>query len=76
VTTPLGLVIVGVIVVALIGLTLAVPLLGLILGAVFLVGLLVWFFFLAGSRRTPSELAQRVDEQQHLGPGGPDDPER
>jgi hypothetical protein len=33
-----------------------------------------WFFVVGASGRTPREVARRADEQESLGPGGPDDP--
>ena len=36
----------------------------------------VWFFMLAGSRRTAGDIARRPPKQEFLGPGGPDDPDR
>jgi hypothetical protein len=50
------------------------PLLGLILAAVIVVGGLVWFFALAGSKTTTSEVVHEAPDQEFLGPGGPDDP--
>jgi hypothetical protein len=42
--------------------------------AVVIVGGLVWFFALAGSKTTTSEVVREAPEQEFLGPGGPDDP--
>ena len=45
----------------------------LILAALVVLG---WLLVLAFSRRTPSDVAQRADEGEFFGPGGPDDPNR
>lgn len=47
-----------------------------VLGA--LAGLLVigYFLFMAFSRRAPSDVTREAHEQEFLGPGGPDDPDR
>jgi hypothetical protein len=50
------------------------PLLGLILAAVVIIGGLVWFFALAGSKTTTSEVVREAPDQEFFGPGGPDDP--
>jgi hypothetical protein len=50
------------------------PLLGVILAAGVIVGGLVWFFALAGSKTTTSEVVREAPDQEFLGPGGPDDP--
>lgn len=40
-----------------------------------LVGLVVvGWIVMAAARRTPRDVLQRVEEREHLGPGGPDDP--
>jgi hypothetical protein len=52
------------------------PLLGAILAVVAIVGGLIWFFALAGSKTTGSEVVRDSQEQEFLGPGGPDDPNR
>jgi hypothetical protein len=52
------------------------PLLGLILAVVVIVGGLIWFFALAGSKTTTSEVVRETPDQEFLGPGGPDDPNR
>jgi hypothetical protein len=52
------------------------PLLGLIFAAVVIIGGLVWFFALAGSKTTTSEVVRDAPDQEFLGPGGPDDPNR
>jgi hypothetical protein len=43
-----------------------------------LAGLLVvgYFLVMAFSRRTPTEVTREAHEQEFLGPGGPDDPNR
>ena len=50
------------------------PLLGVILAVGVIVGALVWFFALAGSKTTTSEVVREATDQEFLGPGGPDDP--
>ena len=50
------------------------PLLGVILAAGVVVGGLVWFFGLAGSKTTTTEVVREAPDQEFLGPGGPDDP--
>jgi hypothetical protein len=35
-----------------------------------------WFALAGASRKTPSEVAGRANDQELLGPGGPDDPNR
>jgi hypothetical protein len=52
------------------------PLLGVILAAVVIVGGLIWFFALAGSKTTTGEVVREAPDQEFLGPGGPDDPNR
>jgi hypothetical protein len=43
-----------------------------------LAGLVVvgWFVMMGLARRAPTEVASRAKEQEFLGPGGPDDPNR
>ena len=50
------------------------PLLGAILAGVILIGGTIWFLALGGSETTAGEVARETDEQEVLGPGGPDDP--
>lgn len=50
------------------------PLLAAILGAVVIVGGIVWFVAMGGSKTTAGEVARESHEQEFLGPGGPDDP--
>jgi hypothetical protein len=50
------------------------PIVGLILGVVAIVGAFVWFLALGGSKTTPGEVTRETQEQEFLGPGGPDDP--
>ncbi|HEX5469869.1 MAG TPA: hypothetical protein VFW80_12565 [Gaiellaceae bacterium] len=52
------------------------PLLGAILAVVAIVGALVWFFMLAGSKTGGGEVVRETHDQEFLGPGGPDDPNR
>jgi hypothetical protein len=37
---------------------------------------IVWMLMAARTGRAPSETIQAVDSPDHLGPGGPDDPNR
>jgi hypothetical protein len=50
------------------------PLLGAILAGAAIIGAVVWFMALAGSKTTTSEVVRETHEQEFLGPGGPDDP--
>jgi hypothetical protein len=52
------------------------PLLGAILAAVSIVGGIIWFVTAAGSGAKPCEIAREASDQEFLGPGGPDDPNR
>jgi hypothetical protein len=47
---------------------------GPILGAVLIVGGIVWLLAAGGSGTTATEAVQETHEQEFLGPGGPDDP--
>jgi hypothetical protein len=40
------------------------------------IGVIVWLLAAGGARRMPSEAIQRTETPEHLGPGGPDDPNR
>ena len=50
------------------------PLLGAILAGVILIGGTIWFLALGGSETTAGDVARETNEQEFLGPGGPDDP--
>jgi hypothetical protein len=52
------------------------PLLGAIIAAAAIIGGLVWFFALAGSKTTTGEVVREAPDQEFFGPGGPDDPNR
>jgi hypothetical protein len=52
------------------------PIVGAILAVVLIVGGIVWFVAAGGSGRTAGEVAREAPDQEFLGPGGPDDPER
>lgn len=71
-----AILIVGIVVAAVIGLSIAFggPILGAILAGIVIVGAIVWFFALGSSRTTAGEVARETNEQEFLGPGGPDDP--
>jgi predicted transporter len=45
----------------------------LILAALVVLG---WLLVLAFSKRTPTDVVRKADEQEFFGPGGPDDPNR
>jgi hypothetical protein len=40
------------------------------------IGVIVWLLAAGGARRTPGEAIQQTETPEHLGPGGPDDPNR
>ena len=71
-----AILIVGIAAAAVIGLSIAFggPILGAILAGVLIVGGIVWFVAMGGSGTTPREVASEANEQEFLGPGGPDDP--
>jgi hypothetical protein len=50
------------------------PIVGLILGAVVIVGAFVWFLALGSSKTSAGEVARQAPDHELLGPGGPDDP--
>ena len=52
------------------------PLVALILAVIAVVAAVVWLVGLGTSRQTPGDVARRADENELLGPGGPDDPNR
>jgi hypothetical protein len=49
------------------------PILGAVLAGIIIVGGIVWFLAMAGSKTTPGEVAREPHEQEFFGPGGPDD---
>ena len=71
-----AILIVGIAAAAVIGLSIAFggPILGAILAGVLIVGGVIWFLAMGGSGTTPREVAAEANEQEFLGPGGPDDP--
>jgi hypothetical protein len=71
-----AIIIVGIAVAAVIGLSIVFggPLLGAILAGVLIIGGLIWFIAMGSSGTTAGEVAREVNEQEFLGPGGPDDP--
>ena len=56
------------------GLVFGGPIIGAILAGVIIIGGIVWLLAAGGSRTTATEAVQETDEQEFLGPGGPDDP--
>ena len=59
------------------GFVLGGPLVGVILAVVAIVGGAIYLLTLGGSGRTPGDVARGADEQEELlGPGGADDPNR
>ena len=75
---PVSLVIVGTLVLAVL-LAALLPGAGVIAGsAIVLIGIavVVWLLVAARSGQAPSEVAAQTEEQELLGPGGPDDPRR
>ena len=73
-----AIILVGVAAAAIIGMSIVFggPLVGAILAVVLIVGGIVWFLAAGGSGRTAGEVAREAPDQEFLGPGGPDDPER
>jgi hypothetical protein len=71
-----AVILIGVFAAAIIGLgtVFGGPIVGLILGVIAIVGGLVWFLALGGSKTTAGEVAREAPDQEFLGPGGPDDP--
>jgi hypothetical protein len=73
-----SIIVIGIAAAVIIGLsfTFGGPLVGAILAAVLIVGGIIWFITAAGSGAEPSEIAREAPDQEFLGPGGPDDPNR
>jgi hypothetical protein len=73
-----AIIIVGLIAAAVIGLGTAFggPIVGAILAAVVIVGGIAWFAALGGAKKSAGEVAREAPDQEFLGPGGPDDPNR
>jgi hypothetical protein len=71
-----AIVVIGVLAAAVVGLSIAFggPILAAILGAVIIVGGIVWFIAAGSSKTTAGEVVRETHEQEFLGPGGPDDP--
>jgi hypothetical protein len=71
-----AIIIIGVAAAAVIGLSTAFggPILGAILAGVIIIGGILWFLAMGGSKTTAGEVARETHEQEFLGPGGPDDP--
>jgi hypothetical protein len=40
------------------------------------IGVIVWLLAAGGARQAPSDAVRRTESPEHLGPGGPDDPNR
>lgn len=49
---------------------------GAIIVAVIGLGAVVWLLSAGGARQAPSDIARGTEDQELLGPGGPDDPGR
>lgn len=73
-----------VVIVVVVTLLLAVALGALLPGAGFVlaalavligIGVIVWLVAAGGARRTPGEAVRSTPTVEHLGPGGPDDPQ-
>jgi hypothetical protein len=73
-----AIIVIGIAAAVIIGLSLTFggPLVGAILAAVLIVGAIIWFITAARSGATPGEIAREAPDQEFLGPGGPDDPNR
>lgn len=71
-----AILIVGIAAAAVIGLSIVFggPILGAILAGVLIAGGLIWFVAMGSSGTTAGEVAREANEQEFLGPGGPDDP--
>jgi hypothetical protein len=71
-----AIIVIGVAAAAIIGLSIAFggPLVGAIIAAVLIVGVIIWVVAAGGSGSTPGEVAREAPDQEFLGPGGPDDP--
>ena len=73
-----AIILIGVAAAAIIGVSVVFggPIVGAILALVLIVGGIVWFLAAGGSGRTAGEVAREAPDEEFLGPGGPDDPER
>jgi hypothetical protein len=40
------------------------------------IALIVWLLAAGGARKSPTEAVRETETPEHLGPGGPDDPDR
>ena len=71
-----AIILIGVFAAAVIGLSLAFggPILAAILAVVVIVGGIVWFIAAGTSKTTAGEVVRDTEDQEFLGPGGPDDP--
>jgi hypothetical protein len=71
-----AIIVVGVAAAVVIGLSIAFggPILGATLAGVIIVGGIVWFLVMGGSKTTAGDVARETHEQEFFGPGGPDDP--
>jgi hypothetical protein len=73
-----AIILIGVAAAAIIGVSVVFggPIVGAILALVLIVGGIIWFLAAGGSGRTAGEVAREAPDEEFLGPGGPDDPER
>jgi hypothetical protein len=73
-----AIIVIGIAAAAIVGLSIVFggPLVGAIIAAVLILGGIIWFVTAAGSEATPGEVAREAPDQELLGPGGPDDPNR
>ena len=40
------------------------------------IGVVVWLLAAGGARQAPTDAVRQTETPEHLGPGGPDDPDR
>jgi hypothetical protein len=73
-----AIILVGLVAAAVIGLGIAFggPIVGAVLGGLAIIAAIVWIVAMGGSKTTAGEVARETHEQEFLGPGGPDDPNR
>lgn len=71
-----AIIVIAVLAAAVVGMSIAFggPILAAVLGAVVIVGGIVWFVAAGTSETTAGEVARGTHDREFLGPGGPDDP--